>query len=115
MKRVTGLGGVFFKVKDPEKMRDWYEKHLGIPHMSKYGGNFEWRHKEEPEAMGYTAWSVMDEKTQYYQPSEATFMINYRVDDLESLLKQLKPIWECKILVDLVSHGNGHAGEVQSF
>lgn len=90
MKRVTGLGGVFFKVKDPQSMRSWYEKHLGIPHMSQYGGSFEWRGRENPNELGHTAWSVMDDKSDYYNPSESKFMINYRVADLEGLLKILK-------------------------
>ena len=90
MKRVTGLGGVFFKVKDSKSMRAWYEKHLGIPNMGEYGGTFEWRDRQNPEAIGHTAWSVMDESSEYYEPSKSQFMVNYRVDDLEGLIKTLK-------------------------
>lgn len=90
MKRVTGIGGVFFKVKNPEAMRNWYEKHLGVPHMSQYGGTFDWRQRDNPDELGHTAWSVMDEKSEYYNPSKSKFMINYRVDDLEGLLKTLR-------------------------
>ena len=81
---------MFFKVKDPEAMRTWYEKHLGVPYMSQYGGTFEWRQREDPKKLGHTAWSVMDEKSEYYNPSKSQFMINYRVDDLEGLLQTLK-------------------------
>ena len=103
MKRVTGIGGVFFKVKDPQAMRTWYEKHLNIPHMSEYGGSFEWRQKENPDELGHTAWSVTDEKSEYYKPSNSKFMINYRVKDLEGLLKALK------------EEGVETVGEVESF
>ena len=89
MKRVTGLGGVFFKARNPQQMREWYSKHLGVPNMESYGGTFIWRKKEEPDQLGYTAWSVMDEQTDYYKPSESEFMINYRVADLEGLLRVL--------------------------
>lgn len=90
MKRVTGLGGVFFKAKNPQAMRDWYSKYLGVPYMSSYGGTFVWRQKENPDTYGHTAWSVMDDKTEYYNPSKSDFMINYRVEDLDALLKTLE-------------------------
>jgi len=89
MKRVTGIGGIFFKSDNPKKTRDWYKKHLGIDN-GKYGGTFEWRHASNPERKGYTAWSIFDSKTTYTEPSSKEFMINYRVDDLEALLKVLK-------------------------
>lgn len=89
MKRVTGLGGVFFKCKDPKKMKSWYEKHLGFK-TDDYGGAFEWRQKLDPEKSGYTAWSPMKEDTNYFDPSEKQFMINYRVENLEKLLEVLK-------------------------
>lgn len=89
MKRVTGLGGVFFKCKDPQKMKSWYEKHLGFK-TDDYGGAFEWRQKLSPEKSGYTAWSPMAEDTNYFDPSEKQFMINYRVENLEKLLEVLK-------------------------
>lgn len=90
MKRVTGIGGVFFKSADPEKSREWYSKHLGIPHMSSYGGTFIWRQAEDPDKLGHTAWSAMGQDTTYYEPSKSVFMINYRVENLEELLKTLK-------------------------
>ena len=89
MKRVTGIGGVFFKSKNPEKTKKWYKKHLGIE-SGKYGGTFEWRHAADKDRKGYTAWSVFKEDTEYLDPSEREFMINYRVDDLEKLLEVLE-------------------------
>ncbi|WP_421773973.1 VOC family protein [Gracilimonas sp.] len=88
-KRVTGLGGIFFKSKDPETSREWYRKHLGIDN-GKYGGCFEWRHAEAPDKKGFTAWSVFDQDTEYTNPSEKEFMINYRVENLEQLLATLE-------------------------
>lgn len=88
MKRVTGIGGVFFKAKDPEKLKAWYRTHLGIESES-WGATFNWR--DDPRsADGSTAWSVFTEQTKYFAPSEKTFMINYRVADLHSLLDQLR-------------------------
>lgn len=89
MKKVTGIGGIFFKSKDPEKMKEWYRKHLGIE-SDQYGATFEWGQAEGPGQSGYTAWSVMPEDTKYFDPSSSPFMINYRVDDLHALLKELR-------------------------
>lgn len=89
MKRVTGIGGIFFKSKDPERSRNWYRKHLGIEN-GKYGGTFEWRHAKDPDKKGFTAWSIFDEQATYTEPSTKEFMVNYRVDDLEALLKELR-------------------------
>lgn len=89
MKRVTGIGGIFFRCKDPKEMKSWYEKHLGFK-TDEYGGAFEWRQAENPKKSGYTAWSPMKEDTKYFDPSEKQFMINYRVENLEHLLEVLK-------------------------
>lgn len=88
-KRVTGIGGVFFKCKNPKAMRAWYQEHLGL-NTNNYGAVFEWRQGEDTTKKGFTQWSPFSEKTTYFSPSEKDFMINYRVDDLTSLLKQLK-------------------------
>lgn len=88
-KRVTGIGGVFLKAKDPNATRDWYRKHLGIA-SGKYGGTFEWRHSENPNKKGYTAWSIFNENTEYTNPSKKDVMVNYRVENLEELLKVLE-------------------------
>jgi predicted enzyme related to lactoylglutathione lyase len=89
MKRVTGIGGIFFKTKDPAKTKEWYAKHLGL-NTDGYGTSFEWRHSDEPDKKGSTAWSPMKESTNYFSPSEKQFMVNYRVADLEALLIELK-------------------------
>ena len=86
MKRVTGLGGVFFKADDPKKMKAWYKEHLGV------GDMFEWIDPAKPDAkeLAATAWSPFKSDTTYFQPSEKQFMFNYRVENLEELLKVLK-------------------------
>jgi len=89
MKRVTGIGGVFFKCKDPQKTKDWYRLHLGIE-SGDYGGMFEWRQKDNPEEPGTTAWNPFPESTGYFDPGKQDFMFNYRVDDLEALLVELE-------------------------
>lgn len=88
-KRVTGIGGVFFKVKDPDATKSWYQKHLGL-NTDKYGTTFEWRSSEEPEKMGFSQWSPMKDDTDYFKPSEKDFMINYRVENLVELVEELK-------------------------
>jgi predicted enzyme related to lactoylglutathione lyase len=89
MKKVTGIGGVFFKCKDPEKVKEWYQTHLGL-HTDQYGVNFEWRDAEDPAKKGSTQWSPFSETTKFFQPSAKDFMINYRVENLEALVTQLK-------------------------
>ena len=89
MKKVTGIGGIFFKSQDPEKMREWYSKHLGLDN-SPYGTNFEWVQREDSTKKGSTVWSPFKETTKYFEPSTKEFMINYIVEDLEALVEQLK-------------------------
>lgn len=91
MKRVTGLGGVFFKTSDPKKIKEWYGKHLGLP-VDEYGASFKWIEVDKPGAKepAVTAWSTFDEKTKYFEPSQKPFMFNYRVENLVELLKVLK-------------------------
>ena len=89
MKRVTGIGGVFFKSDDPEKMYQWYEEHLGIKRDHGYV-SFPWRGDPDTEEKGMTTWSVFDRNSKYFDPSRASFMINYRVDDLDALLEALR-------------------------
>jgi len=88
-KKVTGIGGIFFKSKDPQQMKDWYEKHLGMK-MNEYGAMFEFRITDQPDKKGYLQWSLFKEDTKHFQPSEKEFMVNYRVADLESLLEELR-------------------------
>jgi predicted enzyme related to lactoylglutathione lyase len=89
MKRVIGIGGIFFKCKDVENLKSWYGKHLGLE-ISDYGTNFEWRDANDPAKKGSTVWSPFKESTTYFEPSPKQFMINYRVADLEGVVQQLK-------------------------
>lgn len=89
IKRVTSIGGIFFKCKDPKAMREWYKTHLGL-NTNQYGTVFEWRHAEDSTKKGFSQWSPFSEKTKYFEPSTKDFMINYRVDDLEVLVAELK-------------------------
>lgn len=89
MKKVTGLGGIFFKCTDVQQMKDWYAKHLGVDN-GEYGATFEWRQADDPEKTGSTTWSLFPQHTKYFEPSKKDFMINYRVEDLEGLVAQLK-------------------------
>jgi len=89
MKKVTGLGGVFFKSNDPKAINEWYVKNLGLP-VGQYGTTFEWREDEDPEKKGSTSWCAFPNDTKYFNPSEKPFMINYRVDNLVSLVEELK-------------------------
>jgi len=88
-KRVTGIGGVFFKCKDPGKVREWYKTHLGL-NTNKYGTVFEWRQGADTSKKGFTQWSPFSETTKYFAPSTRDFMVNYRVENLDWLLTQLK-------------------------
>ena len=86
-KRVTGLGGFFFKVKDPDQIKAWYKTHLGLP-TDAYGCSFWWKDEQGNDAM--TQWSPMKEDTTYFQPSEKQYMMNFRVENLYELLEVLK-------------------------
>lgn len=88
-KRVTGIGGIFFKTKDPSKMKEWYGKHLGIE-TDQYGGLFKWRDFEDKEKVCTSAWSPFKEDSDYFGPSEKEYMFNYRVENLEELLAELE-------------------------
>ncbi|MEI6346583.1 MAG: VOC family protein [Bacteroidota bacterium] len=88
-KRVTGIGGIFFKCKDPEKIRQWYKTHLGFD-VTEYGTQFDWKKEADSTNKGYTLWSPFSEKTKYFEPSTKDFMINYRVENLEALVVELK-------------------------
>ncbi|MEP6674057.1 MAG: VOC family protein [Ferruginibacter sp.] len=88
-KKVTGIGGIFFKCKDPKKMREWYVTNLGL-NTNSYGAVFEWRQGADSSQKGFTQWSPFNEKTKYFEPSAKDFMINYRVENMEELVSQLK-------------------------
>lgn len=89
MKKVTGIGGIFFKCEDPDKIKKWYKTHLGLD-TDEYGTNFEWRQGAEPTKKGFTQWSPFAETTKYFEPSTKDFMINYRVVNLAGLVQELK-------------------------
>jgi predicted enzyme related to lactoylglutathione lyase len=100
MKRVTGIGGAFFKAKNPKELAAWYEKHLGIPFDGNVYTSFKWK---DAEPDGQTVFSLFKEDSDYFAPSASTFMFNFRVADLDGLLEDLK------------SEGVEIVGEPQSF
>lgn len=90
MQRVTGIGGVFFKAKDPAKLAAWYRDHLGL-NLEPWGGAiFPWTSPADPGGSGMTVWSLFPEASTHFAPSPASFMINYRVHDLDALLAALR-------------------------
>lgn len=90
MKRVTGIGGIFFKSKDPKALAEWYRVHLGI-HIEEWGGAaFRWASPDNPSGIGTTVWNPFKADTNYFAPGQATFMVNYRVADLHALLAALR-------------------------
>lgn len=87
--KVTGIGGIFFRSKDPDSTKEWYANNLGMA-MTEYGSPIEFRNAHRPEEINYLNWSVFKEDTDYMNPSEKEFMINYRVQNIEGLVEQLK-------------------------
>lgn len=88
MKRVTGIGGVFFKAQDPKALAEWYGKHLGVPLEPWGGAAFVWKGDHNPEGVGTTVWSLYPEGSDYH--ANRALMVNYRVADLHALLAQLR-------------------------
>jgi predicted enzyme related to lactoylglutathione lyase len=86
MEKVTGIGGVFFKARDPEKMSLWYREHLGIAAEDGHA-DFAWREKERPDEIGRTVWSIFPANSDYFA---SPVMINYRVTNLDRMLDQLR-------------------------
>ncbi len=97
MKRVQGIGGIFFKAQDPQKLQEWYATHLGIgplPH-SPWGEDdpaslFEWRDKNDSERTCFSVFGLFPDSTDYFEPSTQPFMFNFRVDNLDEVLAQLE-------------------------
>ena len=90
MKRVTGIGGIFFKAKDPTNLQAWYKRHLGID-VQEWGGTaFNWADSDGKPIGGTTIWSIGPNEGDQFAPSQSSFMINYRVDDLYALVAVLK-------------------------
>ncbi len=102
MKKATGIGGIFFKVKDPAKTRDWYTKHLGL-NNDDYGSSFEWRQADEGTEPGFTVWSPFKETSDYF---DAPYMINFRVENLDALVETLKSDG-VEIAGEMMSHEYG--------
>jgi len=87
--KVIGIGGIFFRSKNPKSTREWYGKNLGLA-IDDFGSPFEFRNANNPDEINYLRWSPFDESTDYFDPSKKEFMINYRVQNIEGLLKKLK-------------------------
>ncbi|HWA28837.1 MAG TPA: VOC family protein [Lacunisphaera sp.] len=88
--RITGLGGIFFKARNPTKLGAWYRKHLGLPVESWGGCSFAWRDAKSPKKKGSTVWSPFAADTEYFGPGKQGHMVNYRVANLKKVLAALK-------------------------
>jgi predicted enzyme related to lactoylglutathione lyase len=90
MKRVVGIGGIFFKSPDPTALAAWYQRHLGIA-VEEWGGTafrLDPQLRDNPNAA--IVWSPFKQDTSYFSPSTSTFMVNYRVDDLHAVIAALR-------------------------
>lgn len=106
MARATGIGGVFFKAgEDPKALAAWYQEHLGLPLEPWGGAVLKWPDSSQPDG-GLTVWHVAEPGTEWFAPSAATFMVNYRVDDLDELLVQLRAA-DVEVVKGPESHENG--------
>jgi predicted enzyme related to lactoylglutathione lyase len=90
MKRVTGIGGIFFKAGDPVALRSWYQKHLGVDVQDWGGAAFRWTDAEGRPTTGTTVWSISGADSKHFAPGTSSFMVNYRVADLRALLQELR-------------------------
>ena len=90
MKRVTGIGGIFFKAKDASALQAWYRQHLGIDVQVWGGAAFSWTDDDGKPVAGTTAWSIGPQESDLFAPSSSSFMVNYRVQDLHALVKILR-------------------------
>lgn len=88
-KKVTGIGGIFFRSQNPERSKAWYQQHLGLQ-TDAWGTNFEWRRADAPDLPGFTQWSPMAAESQHFKPSTRDFMLNFRVENLGNLLEELR-------------------------
>jgi len=87
--RVTGIGGIFFGARNSSKLKEWYGKNLGLA-IDDYGSPFEFRNASRPGEINYLRWSPVEKGSEFFSPSEKNFMINYRVQNLDGLLKKLR-------------------------
>jgi predicted enzyme related to lactoylglutathione lyase len=99
---VTGVGGIFFKSDNPDKMKEWYSKNLGLV-TNEYGSLFEFRDSDNPESKGYLQWSPFDKETKYFAPSSKDYMINYRVVNIEAMIE------------NMISEGIEIIGEIEEY
>jgi len=106
MKRVTGIGGIFFKAKDAPALQAWYKQHLGIDVQPWGGAAFDWTDADGKPTGGTTAWTVVPQDSTQFAPSTTPFMINYRVDDLSGLVAVLKAEG-CNVVGDVVDSEYG--------
>lgn len=106
MRRVTGIGGIFFKAKNPAALHEWYKRHLGIDVQDWGGAIFPWADEQGQPVGGTTVWSIGSEDDASYAPSAARFRINYRVDDVRGLVKVLRDEG-CEVLDDIEESGFG--------
>src|SRR5687768_17132093 len=90
MARVTGIGGIFFKSDNPRELRQWYERHLGVKPHPMGPVIFFWREQEDVEKVGYTVWSPFPQDTDYFGSGDQPYMVNFRVDDLDAVLRNLR-------------------------
>lgn len=90
MKRVTGIGGIFFHARDPVALRAWYARHLGIDVQDWGGTVFHWRDEAGQPVGGSTVWNIGASDGDYFKPGTASFMVNYRVADLDALVQVLR-------------------------
>ena len=90
MKRVTGIGGIFFQARDPQALQAWYRRHLGIDVLDWGGAAFRWTDDHGKPVGGTTIWSIGQAGGDYFAPSKAPFMINYRVADVRALARTLR-------------------------
>ena len=88
MARVTGVGGIFIKARDPEALAEWYRVHLDVPYKKGEGATFLWTNDPQADG-GMTIFSAFPQTTKYFEPSTSSFMINFRVDNLDELVKKL--------------------------
>jgi len=106
MAKITGIGGVFFKSRsDSAALATWYEKHLGMPIASFGGAVLKWP-DDKAEDKGLTVWHIAEKESQWFSPSDSSFMINYRVDNLGEMIAQLRA-GGVEVIRGPESHENG--------
>jgi predicted enzyme related to lactoylglutathione lyase len=90
MNKVSGIGGIFFKARDPKALGAWYETHLGVKFEDWGGTQFKWRRHDAPERTGVTVWGLFKQDSTYFEPGGKPFMVNYIVDDLDAIITQFR-------------------------